>query len=114
MEMFERRIRDVTVFDVRGRCDIKGGKRLRRAVRQQAQGGRTKIVLNLTNVSLIDSEGLDKIVHCHAITRVRGGTLKFVGLTRAIPDLAAFTRRLPNFEMFNGVEEAIASFERPT
>jgi anti-anti-sigma factor len=71
-----------------------------------------QIVLDLGNVTHIDSEGLGTLVCLNASARKLGGDIKLAHIGKHTRDLLQITKLVTLFEIFGTVEEAIASFER--
>ncbi len=112
MTVRERQIDDVTVIDVTGRItEEDGAVLLCQTVRQLAQGGRTKLLLNLLDTPYIDSAAMGEIV-CGYTTATRlGGVMKLLHARGRVRDLLAVTRLTTVFELFDSEPEAVASFK---
>lgn len=107
----ERRERDVTILDLKGRIRISGGTLLlHRAIRCLLDEGKTKILLNLANVTQIDSMGLGELISSHMTLRNRGGELKLIHLTDRVRDLMTITKLLTVFDVYDNEPDAVASF----
>ena len=72
--------------------------------------GQKRILLNLAEVSYIDSAGLGSLISSYTTARREGGGLKLVNLTKRIQDLLAITKLITVFETFDNEAEALASF----
>ena len=72
----------------------------------------TKIVLNLADVTYIDSGGLGTLVALYTTARNAGGAVKLARLTQRVGDLLQVTKLLTVFEVYNSEEEAVQSFRR--
>jgi len=103
---------DVASIDVRGKL-IKGqgGYQLQMLVDKVLAAGTKNLLLNLTEVPVIDSMGIGEIVR--AFTRVKddGGVLKLVGLTDRVYGALKITQLLKVIESYSTEQEAVASFE---
>jgi anti-sigma B factor antagonist len=71
-----------------------------------------RIVLNLAEVSYLDSGGLGTIVALHTTAQNAGGSVKLANLTQRVDDLMQITKLLTVFEVFNSEAEAIESFRQ--
>ena len=71
-----------------------------------------KIILNLGEVSYIDSGGLGTLVALHATASTNGSTIKLANLTKRVGDLLQVTKLLTVFDVFNTEGEAIESFRK--
>jgi anti-sigma B factor antagonist len=72
----------------------------------------SRILLNLSSVSYIDSGGLGTLVALYTTARNSGGALKLTGLTQRVGDLLQVTKLVTVFEVFDNEPEAIKSFEK--
>jgi anti-sigma B factor antagonist len=106
-----RYLDEVASIDVRGKL-IKGqgGFQLQMLVDKVLTAGTREVLLNLTDVPVIDSMGIGEIVR--AFTRVKdaGGTLKLVGLTDRVYGALKITQLLKVIESFKTEQEAALSF----
>ncbi|HYZ86511.1 MAG TPA: STAS domain-containing protein [Bryobacteraceae bacterium] len=106
-----RTVSDVTILDLDGRITLGDGTAtLRDAVRGLASKDVKKIVLNLGNVTYIDSAGLGELVGCRTTVHNAGGTLKLLNLQKKVQDLMQITKLYTIFEAFDNEQAAIASF----
>lgn len=71
-----------------------------------------KIVLNLGNVTYIDSGGLGTLVALYTTARSAGGTIKLASLTKRVGDLLQVTKLLTVFEVFDTEKQALDSFRK--
>jgi anti-sigma B factor antagonist len=112
MEMIERAVGDVTVVDLSGSVTTADGsdKMLTDKLRSLVQQNRKKLLLNLANVSYVDSTGLGAIVHTYATVKNQGGSLKLLNVTGRFRDLLSVTKLLTVFETFDKEAEAVQSF----
>jgi anti-sigma B factor antagonist len=107
----ERRSGDVTVLDLKGRVRIGGGTiALHKAIRVLVDEGKTQILLNLANVSYIDSSGLGELISSHVTLNNKGGEIKLVHLTERLRELMTITKLLTVFDVYDDEPEALASF----
>ena len=72
--------------------------------------GQELAVLNLGEVSYIDSSGLGQLIGSYATVRERGGQMKLVNLQKKVVDLMQITKLLTVFETYNSETAALASF----
>lgn len=107
----ERQAGDVTILDLSGKITIgEGSVILRQKVRDLLAGGKNKILLNLGDVSYVDSSGIGELVSSYTTVRNQQGALKLLNLTEKIQDLLAITKLLTVFEVFEDEGDALASF----
>ena len=109
----ERRIDDVTVLDLRGRIRITGGARgLHNSIRNLVEEGKTRILLNLSQVTHIDSSGLDELVASCVTARNQGGEIKLLHLTEQVREVITTANLSAPFDIYNNEYDAIAGFNR--
>jgi anti-sigma B factor antagonist len=112
MQMTERQIGSITVLDLAGTITIDDDAgRLKDKINSLIQQVRTSVVLNLADVSYIDSGGLGQLVASYAALAKAAGALKLLNLTKRNHDLLSITRLLTVFQVFDTEDEALRSFE---
>ena len=108
-----RQVGDVSVVDVAGRITLgEGSSALRDALRQMVGKGQKKILLNLGEVSYIDSSGIGELVSGFTAVSNKGGQLKLLNLTKKVHDLLQITKLLTVFDVHDDEAKAIASFDK--
>ena len=111
LNITERRIENVIILDLEG--TIKLGEdcsNLRKTLRFLVQNGEQKILLNLANVSYIDSSGLGELVAGFASSQKNGGALKLLNVTERISELMMITKLLTVFDVYENEAVAVKSF----
>ena len=84
MTVVERRLGNVTVLDLAGRLVFGEGVAVLRAhINEIVDQGRLNIVLNLRDVTYIDSSGIGELVSAYTAVRKEGGELKLLNLLTA-------------------------------
>lgn len=111
MDIKERVVEGVSVLDLSGKIVLgEGDVQIKDRIRDLLSDGQRKILLNLGDVSYIDSAGLGALISSYATTKREGGQLKLVNLTRRVQDLLAITKLITVFDTFESEKEAIDSF----
>jgi anti-sigma B factor antagonist len=112
MQIEQRIVGDVAIVKVTG--DITLGQEsdviLKDKINSLLQQGHRKVLLDLGDVSYVDSAGLGQLVQVHATTTRQGGTLKVLHVTRRLRDLLVLTKLLVVFDAHESEAEALASF----
>ena len=109
----ERRIEDVTVLDLIGRIRITGSTRgLHHAIRNLVEEGKTRILLNLSQVTHLDSSGLDELVASCVTARNQGGEIKLLQLTEQMREVITTANLSALFDIYNNEYDAIVGFNR--
>jgi anti-sigma B factor antagonist len=102
---------DVSVIDVSGRITLgEGSSTLRDALRGLVAQGQKKILLNLGEVSYIDSSGIGELVSAFTSVTNGGGELKLLNLTKRVKDLLQITKLYTVFDVHETETSAIRSF----
>ena len=70
-----------------------------------------QVVLDLSQIQFIDSSGLGTLVSLNRKLIRDGGELRLAGITRPVATVFELTRLHRFFEIYDTVEEAVASFE---
>jgi anti-sigma B factor antagonist len=103
---------DVTVVDAAGRITLgEGASAFRDTVRDLAAKGNKKLLINLSEVSYIDSSGIGEMVSAFTSVTNAGGQLKLIGLSKRVKDLLQITKLYTVFEAFDDETEAVRSFK---
>ena len=113
MKANTRQINGVAVVDMSGRITLgEGSVVLRETVRDLITKGEKKILLNLGNVTYIDSSGIGELVSAFTTLRNQGGELKLLNLTKKVHDLLQITKLYTVFDVKDDEATAIASFKK--
>jgi len=112
LQLTERTVGDVVIIDVSGKITLSDGgdAMLKDKVRSLVHQGRKKMILNLGEVSYVDSAGLGELVQAYATVSKSGGALKLLKTTKRIKDLLSITKLLTVFETYDSEDEAVTSF----
>jgi len=106
-----RQVGDVSLVDVAGRITLgEGSSTLRDSVREMVSKGQKKILLNLGEVSYIDSSGIGELVSAFTTVTNGGGQLKLLNLTKRVRDLLQITKLYTVFDVHDSEVSAIRSF----
>lgn len=108
----ERRNNSVTILDLEGNIRLgEGSKELHDHIRRLVESGEKKILLNLANVSYIDSSGLGELVAGYTTLQRNNGEMKLLHLTQRITELMMITKLLTVFDVYENEETAVNSFQ---
>jgi anti-sigma B factor antagonist len=106
-----RSVGDVTVVDVSGRITLgEGSSALREALRNMIARGGRKVLLNLAEVSYIDSSGIRELVTAYTSLTNAGGALKLMRPNKRVNDILQITRLDTIFEIHDEETQAVRSF----
>jgi anti-sigma B factor antagonist len=111
MDIKERVVDGVSVLDLSGKIVLgEGDGQVRERIKDLLSDGQKKILLNLGDVSYVDSAGLGALISSYTTTKREGGQLKLVNLTKRIQDLLAITKLITVFDTYDSEQEALDSF----
>jgi len=109
-----RQVDGVTILDMSGRITLgEGSVVLRDCIREMVAQGNKKLLLNLGDVTYIDSSGIGELVSAFTAVRKEGGELKLLNLTKKVHDLLQITKLYTVFDVREDETSAIASFSTP-
>jgi len=113
MKSTTRQVDGVTIVDLSGRITLgEGSTMLRDIVRDMIAKGNKKILLNLGDVTYIDSSGIGELVSAFTTVRNGGGELKLLNLTKKVHDLLQITKLYTVFDIKDDEANAIQSFAK--
>jgi anti-sigma B factor antagonist len=102
----------VTIVDLNGRLILgEETANLRTTLKNLVSTGQTRILLNMEDVSYIDSSGLGALVGAYTSVASQQGQLKLAKLSKKTRDLLQMTRLVTVFEVFDDEELAVDSFK---
>jgi len=111
MEISERTVGALTILDLSGKLMIGDGAQL---LKDKSESlvfqGRNQIIVNLGDVSYIDSGGLGQLVACYTTLVRAGGRLTLLNLNKKNHDLLSITKLVGVFETFDTERDAIESY----
>ena len=112
MKASTRQVDGITVVDLSGRITLgEGSVVLRDTIRDLIAKGDKKILLNLGEVTYIDSSGIGELVSAFTAVKSRDGEMKLLHLTKKVRDLLQITKLFTVFEVFSDEPSAIGSFK---
>lgn len=113
MKANNRRVDGVTILDLSGRITLgEGSVVLRDQIRDLLGKGEKKILLNLGDVTYIDSSGIGELVSAFTTVRNQGGELKLLNLTKKVHDLLQITKLYTVFDVKDDEASAIKAFTK--
>ena len=111
MKATNRQVEGVAVVDMSGRITLgEGSVVLRDTIRDLIGKGQKKILLNLGDVTYIDSSGIGELVSAFTTVRNQGGELKLLNLTKKVHDLLQITKLYTVFDIHSQEAQAVGSF----
>ncbi|MBZ5562670.1 MAG: STAS domain-containing protein [Acidobacteriia bacterium] len=113
MKATVRQIDSVTVVDLSGRITLgEGCAQLRELIRNEVTKGNKHVLLNLADVTYIDSSGIGELVSAYTAVSNQGGQLKLLNLTKKVHDLLQITKLYTVFDVHDDEAKAVSSFPK--
>jgi anti-sigma B factor antagonist len=107
-----RKVDSIVIVDMSGRLTIgEPVLLLRETLRVQVNDGARHFVLNLGDVSYIDSSGLGELVSVYTTVRNRQGDVKLLNLTAKAKDLLQMTKLLTVFDVYEDEGKAVSALK---
>lgn len=111
VKMKSRQVEDVAVLDIAGRITLgEGSGMVRNTIKELVGGGTRKILINLHDVTYMDSAGLGELVGSYATITNLGGQIKLLHPQGKVSDMLTVTKLYTIFQSFDNEEAALASF----
>ena len=113
MTVYERTVDGVTILDVTGQVTLNdGADQIREKVKAVLAEGKRRVLMNLSQVSYMDSAGLGELVQAYSTVSKQGGALKLVSPTKRLKDLLVITKLATVFESHDDETVAVGSFKK--
>ena len=113
LKMTNREVDGVSVVALDGRIVLgEESNALREKVKSLIAEGKKKVVLNMANITFIDSAGLGTLVAAHHSAKSQGAALKLAHLGAKFQEVLQITKLLTVFDVYSSEAEAVASFEK--
>jgi anti-sigma B factor antagonist len=101
----------VEIIKLEGKITIgSGDQQLRDIISEALAAGKTKLLLDMSGVTTIDSSGIGELVGSYTTATNRGGKLKLLHLPAKLNELLHVTQLITVFEVYEDEKEAINSF----
>ena len=102
---------ETVVVEVKGKVTIGHDAKMRDAINEALEAGATNILLNMRDVSKIDSSGIGELVAAHNRIQQGGGRLLLVALSERLAGVLQITNLLGVLELYPNIDEALAALE---
>ena len=113
LQIVEKQIDGVSVLDAVGRITLgEESNQVRIKIKEMLVKGKSQIVLDLAEVSYIDSVGLGTLVAGYTSAQNQGATLKLANLTKRFRELLNITKLVTIFDTYDSVDDAVKSFAK--
>jgi anti-sigma B factor antagonist len=106
-----REVNGVVIVDLSGRITLgEASGKLRDTVRDLLSKGNKKILLNLGDVTYIDSSGLGELVSSYTTAANQGAKVKLLNVQKKVDDLLQITKLYTVFDSFTEESKAVSSY----
>ncbi len=106
-----RRVGDIAIVDLNGKVTLgENTGILRDELRGLMSQGHKNIILNMADVSYVDSAGLGELVGAYTTATNQGGSVKLLHLQGKMKDLMQITKLHTIFSSYDDESAAVASF----
>ena len=112
IRMTNREVNGVSVLELSGRIVLgEESNSLREKLKSLVAAGNKKIVLNMADVTYIDSTGLGTLVAAHLTAKNQGASLSLCNLGKKFYEVMQVTKLLTVFDVYDTETAAISSFQ---
>jgi anti-sigma B factor antagonist len=113
LKITQREVDGVDVMALEGRIVLgEESNALREGVKALLAKGQKRIVLNMTNVTYIDSAGLGTLVASHHSAKAQGASLRLSNLGSKFQEVLQVTKLLTVFDVYDSEAAAVRSFTK--
>jgi len=112
LNIVEKEVSGVTVLQLIGRVTLgEESNQLRTRLKDTLSQGKTRLVLDLAEITYIDSAGLGALVAGFTSAQNQGANLKLANLTKRFREQLNITKLVTVFDVYDSVQDAVKSFE---
>lgn len=111
MEIKVKKESDVSILEIEGEIDVYYSSKLEEKVKNLIAQGERKVIIDMTEVSYMDSSGLGVLVGSLKNLKKSKGDMKIAGANKEIMNVFEITRLNTFFDMYKTVPEALAKFK---
>lgn len=106
-----RDVGDVRFLELKGKITIGAGDlQMREAIHAALAAGSRKVIVDMKDVTTIDSSGVGELVGCYTTATHKGAKMKLLHLPPKISDVLTVTQLITVFDVYENEAEALASF----
>ena len=111
MDIEEKQYGDTVVLDITGRLQIGPDAQVREAISEAIEWGATNVLLNMKDVTKLDSSGVGELVAAHTTIKNRGGRLLLSGLSPRLATVLQITHLYGVLEIYDDVDSALEALK---
>ena len=102
-----REINGTKILDVTGEIDVYTAPQFKDAVNDVLTGGQKHLIINMANVTYMDSSGFGALLSATKKLRPQGGSVNLVCCSSAIDRILRITRLNTDFGTYDSVADAV-------
>ena len=111
LNIVEKDLGGVLVLQLMGRVTLgEESNQLRTKLKGVLADGKTRLVLDLAEVTYIDSAGLGTLVAGFTSAQNQGANLKLANLTKRFREQLHITKLVTVFDVYDSVDDAVKSY----
>ena len=114
MDITTRSRGDIVILDITGEIDLYNAPEIKDIVNKLIEDRRYNVIINLEDVSYIDSSGIGALISSLSNLKKYHGGLKIINVYASVRKVFELTKLTSFFEIFDSKEAAVESFERIT
>lgn len=112
LRIMEKESEGITILELSGRVVLGDeSNQLRTKIKDILGKGKTRLILDLADVSYIDSAGLGTLVAGYTSAQNQGASMKLANLTKKFREQLHITKLVTVFEVYETVADAMKSFQ---
>ena len=112
MAVTTRQRGDVTILDLKGKITIGASElAMREAVHNALNSGTKKLVINMKEVSTIDSSGIGELVSAYTSATNRGAKVRLACLPDKVQSVLTITQLLQVFDIDDTEDQSCAAYQ---
>ena len=111
MEIRSRKNGKVVILDISGDIDLYNASEITNMINKISENEKYNIVINLKDVSYIDSSGIGALISCSSLLKKSQMGLKIINVYASVKKVFELTSLTSFFDIYDSEEEAIKAFE---
>lgn len=110
MDIATREQDAVLIFDIKGELDAKAAPEFKERIMEKINQGFHRVLVNLSDITYLDSAGLGVLVSGLKIATRQNGDLRMWGLQEEVRNIFQLTRLNKVFQIYDTEDQAMASY----
>jgi anti-sigma B factor antagonist len=110
MDISSRSKGEVVILDISGEIDLYNAPEIKDFINKMIEQKKYKVIINLKNVTYIDSSGIGALISSLSNLKKFHGGLKIVNVFASVKKVFELTKLTSFFEIYDSEEEAVKAF----